>query len=202
MKSQNISGKWVGAGALAAIAASLCCITPVLAFMAGASGLASTFSWTEPARPYLIGLTAAVLGFAWYQKLKPPKAEIGCDCEEEGKAPFMQTKAFLGIVTVFAGVMLAFPHYAHVFYPAPAKTTVIVVNQADLQTATFDISGMTCAGCEEHVKHALNGLPGIVEATVSYAEGKAEVKFDRTKSILEEIKAAIDNTGYKATIQQ
>lgn len=33
---------WV-AGIIAAVAASLCCITPVLAFLGGASGLASSF---------------------------------------------------------------------------------------------------------------------------------------------------------------
>ena len=65
--------KLIGAGLLTAIAASLCCITPVLALVAGTSGLASTFSWLEPFRPYFIGLTILVLGFAWYQKLKPKK---------------------------------------------------------------------------------------------------------------------------------
>jgi mercuric ion transport protein len=44
--------KLIGAGLLTAIAASLCCITPVLALVAGTSGLASTFSWLEPFRPY------------------------------------------------------------------------------------------------------------------------------------------------------
>jgi len=37
-------GKLIGTGLLTAIAASLCCITPVLALIAGTSGLASTFS--------------------------------------------------------------------------------------------------------------------------------------------------------------
>ncbi len=40
MKTDN---KLIGAGLLTAIAASLCCITPVLALVAGTSGLASTF---------------------------------------------------------------------------------------------------------------------------------------------------------------
>ncbi|MFQ5447877.1 MAG: mercuric transport protein MerTP [Saprospiraceae bacterium] len=198
MESQNASGRWAGAGVLAAIAASLCCITPVLALLAGTSGLASTFSWMEPARPYLFGLTVAVLGFAWYQKLKPKTAEIDCDCEEDGKVPFMQTKTFLGIVTVFAGLMLAFPHYSKIFYPDNSKQ-VIMVSQSDVQEAIFDISGMTCTSCEEHVKHAVNELPGIVDATANYEEGKAKVKFDKTKTSPDAIKAAIDETGYKVT---
>ena len=69
------NNRLVGAGVLSAVAASLCCITPVLALISGASGVASTFSWMEPARPYLIGITVLVLGFAWYQKLKPRTAK-------------------------------------------------------------------------------------------------------------------------------
>ena len=102
MKSEN---KLIGAGLLTAITASLCCITPVLALIAGTSGIASTFSWIEPFRPYLIGLTILVLCFAWYQMLKPKK-EIDCECETDEKPKFTQSKTFLGIITVFAIVML------------------------------------------------------------------------------------------------
>ena len=109
------SNKLVGAGVLSAVAASLCCITPVLALISGATGVASTFSWMEPARPFLIGITVLVLGFAWYQKLKPRTAEeIECACEEDEKPSFWQSIGFLGIVTVFATLILAFPNYAHI----------------------------------------------------------------------------------------
>ncbi|MGC8802221.1 MAG: hypothetical protein ACP5PS_00380, partial [Bacteroidales bacterium] len=68
---------------------------PVLALISGAGGIASLFSWLEPARPYLIVTTLLVLGFAWYQKLKPrTDEEIQCACEEDEKPPFMQTKVF------------------------------------------------------------------------------------------------------------
>ena len=105
MKANN---KIAGLGLLTAIASSLCCITPVIAVVAGTSGAASSFSWMEPARPYLIGFTILTLGFAWYQKLKPKK-KIDCNCETEKKPSFMQSKLFLGIITVFALVMLSFP---------------------------------------------------------------------------------------------
>jgi mercuric ion transport protein len=53
----NSEKKLVGTTIITAITASLCCITPVLALIAGTSGIASTFSWIEPFRPYLIALT-------------------------------------------------------------------------------------------------------------------------------------------------
>ncbi|WP_034257685.1 mercuric transport protein MerTP [Altibacter lentus] len=194
MKSEN---KLIGAGLLAAITASLCCITPVLALIAGTSGIASTFSWIEPFRPYLIGLTILVLGFAWYQKLKPQK-EIDCECETDEKPKFIQSKKFLGIVTVFAIVMLAFPYYSGIFYPNTEKQ-VIVVDKLDIKTTEFKISGMTCASCEEHVNHEVNKLNGIVNSKASYENGNAIVEFDKTKTNETEIEKAINSTGYKVT---
>ncbi len=191
MKSEN---KLAGLGLLTAISASLCCITPVLALLAGTSGLASTFSWLDPLRPYLIGLTVLVLGFAWYQKLKPQK-QVDCNCNTKEKTPFIQTKTFLGITTVFAGLMLAFPTYAHVFFPKTEKQTV-VTGQANIQTAEFTISGMTCSGCEEHLNHEVSKLKGILNTTVSYKNGNAIVEFDKTKTDSQEIEKAIVKTGY------
>jgi mercuric ion transport protein len=197
MKSEN---KLIGAGLLTAITASLCCITPVLAIIAGTSGIASTFSWIEPFRPYLIGLTIWVLGFAWYQKLKPRK-EIDCECETDQKPKFIQSKTFLGTVTVFAIVMLAFPYYSSVFYPNTEKQ-IIVVDKSDIKKTEFKISGMTCASCEEHVNHEVNKLNGIVNSKASYENGNAIIEFDKTKTNDTEIEKAISTTGYKVTIKK
>lgn len=184
------------AGIVSAIAASLCCITPVLALISGASGVASTFSWMEPARPYLIGITVLVLAFAWYQKLKPRTAEeIRCDCEDE-KKPFMQTKTFLGIVSVFAALMLTFPGYAHIFYPSNDNKEILIVNASDIQTVTFDIKGMTCNGCASHVENDVNKLPGIVSVNAIYEDATAKVEFDQSKVSLPQIEEAINGTGY------
>ena len=199
-----MKNKFVGVGLLTAFTASLCCITPVLALIAGTSGIASTFSWIEPFRPYLIGLTILVLGFAWYQKLKPQE-EIDCECDTEdlpadkaGKSKFIQSKTFLGIVTVFSIVMLAFPYYSEIFYPNTEKQ-IVVVDKSDIKTTEFQISGMTCASCEEHVNHEVNKLNGIVSSKASYENGNAVVEFDRTKTNEAEIEIAINATGYKVT---
>jgi copper chaperone CopZ len=194
MKSEN---KLVGAGILMAITASLCCVTPVLALIAGTSGIASTFSWIEPFRPFLIGLTILVLGFAWYQKLTPKK-EIDCECETDEKPKFIQSKTFLAIVTVFAIVMIAFPYYSGIYYPNPEKQ-IIIVDKSDIKTTEFKISGMTCASCEEHVNHKVNKLNGIVNSKASYKNGNAIIEFDQTATNESEIEKAINSTGYKVT---
>lgn len=193
------SEKLAGASILSAVAASLCCITPVLALISGTSGVASTFSWMKPFRPYLLGITILVLAFAWYQKLKPRTAEeIQCACEEDEKPPFMQTKKFLGIVTIFAFLMMAFPYYGHIFYPKADKE-IVVVSSNNIQEITFNISGMTCTSCEKHIENEANKLPGIVNATANSNDGTATIKFDTSTITVSEIEKTINRTGYNIT---
>jgi len=186
----------IGAGILTAVTASLCCITPVLALFAGASGVASTFSWIEPYRPYLIWLTILVLAFAWYQKLKPTKEEIDCACEEDDKVSFWQTKKFLAIVTIFAGIMLAFPHYSYIFYPAK-KAGIVENTQSTINESVYQVKGMTCESCNLHVEHELSQLSGYIDATADYKTGTVKVKYDNSKSSEKDVINAINSTGYK-----
>ncbi|MEQ9188345.1 MAG: mercuric transport protein MerTP [Cryomorphaceae bacterium] len=194
MKKQ--SNKLAGASILAAVAASLCCITPVLAILSGVTGIAATFSWIEPARPFLIATTILVLLFAWYQLLKPRTAEeMDCDCETDDQKPFIQGKAFLGMVTVFAALMLAFPYYSFVFYPSNPPS-VITTQEGTLTNAEFKVEGMTCAACEDHIRHAVSSLSGIQSVDASFTAGSATVSFDPTRTTEEEIFDAIHSTGY------
>lgn len=196
-----ISGKspstFTTAGVLSAIAASLCCITPVVALLAGSSSIAATFSWIEPARPYLIGLSIAVLVFAWYIKLKPAKiADMDCNCETTKKASFLHSKTFLGIVTVFAILVMAFPLYAKMFYPKQKIQAASVAAVDNKQKVKFTIQGMTCEGCEEHVNNELSKVNGVLACKTSYATRTSLVTFDRSKVDIKTIEAAINKTGY------
>jgi copper chaperone CopZ len=185
------------AGILTAIAASVCCITPLLALLVGTSGIASTFSWMEPFRPYLIGLAILVLAFAWYQKLKP-KSQYGLDCACEGykKPSFIQSKKFLLFVTLFAGLMLAFPYYSGIFHAQQTKE-IVYVQQDNIVEETFMVEGMTCTGCENHVQSEVNKLDGIISVKASYEQSNTIVKYDRTKVLNQQIVKAINSTGYK-----
>ncbi|MEX2336711.1 MAG: mercuric transport protein MerTP [Fulvivirga sp.] len=198
MESKSNS-KWIGATLVAAFLASLCCITPILAIIAGIGGAASAFSWMDPFRPFLIGLTVLVLGFAWYQKLKPKKEEIDCACEEDEKKPFLQSKPFLGIVTVVAVLLLSFPYYSNIFFPVPVKVETVVA-EADLQEASLNIKGMTCGGCESSVNYALTSKEGVIEANSDYHSGTARVKYNPAVIGPEALKQVIEKeVGYQVT---
>lgn len=198
MISIKSTGTFTGAGVLTAIAASLCCITPVIALLAGSSSIAANFSWIEPARPYLIGLSIAVLALAWYIKLKPVKTnDMDCNCETTKKASFLQTKTFLGIVTVFAALMMTFPLYAKIFYPKSKTAVMVPASANNTVQANFIIRGMTCAGCEEHINNQLSKLPGVLTYKTSYASGSSLISFDKSKVEITAIETAINKTGYK-----
>lgn len=202
MKTNRSSVRLIGLGILSAVAASLCCITPVLAIIAGSTGLASSFSWLNPARPYLVAVTIAILAFAWYRKLRPvkpsgaPPDKIECACEENTHPSFFRSKAFLLIVTLFAIAALTFPYYGKVFYP-DVKKQATIPPQDHIQRAELVISGMDCKACEKGIKYVLSALPGYVDAQLSYQSGEALVTFDPAKSGIMQIDSAINSTGYK-----
>lgn len=112
----------------ATIAASLCCVTPILAVLAGSSTLASSFSWLAPYHNYLVIFTIIVLLYAWYDKLKPSK-ELECSCDE--KEGFFSSKTFLAIVTLFSIVMLSFPQWGDKVFDAAPSTESCATGTCD-----------------------------------------------------------------------
>ncbi len=59
------------------------------------------------------------------------------------------------------------------------------------------IDGMTCTSCAEHVKQALENVPGVRSASVSYPKGRAEIKADGGMN-LGCLVAAVTALGYRA----
>jgi len=189
----NSENKWLGAGVGAAFIAALCCITPVFAVLAGIGGIAATFSFLEPFRPFMIGLAVLFLGFAWYRQLKP-KNEIDCDCEDDQS--FFKSKNFLGIVTVLVGLLVAFPYYSDMFIQDNSPD-VVYVSDSQIERVTFDVKGMTCVGCEASVKHAAQSVDGVLETEVSYTARTAAIAYDKTKTNREALVEAINSTGFR-----
>jgi len=189
--------KLISTGLASATAASLCCIGPLISLFAGAGGAITNFSWIEPIRPYLVGFTIIILGYSWYHNLTYSDP-IDCDCDVVKKTRFFQSRLFLGLVTVFAILMLALPYYSTYFYPQ----SDLKINQADvsnIQKTEFIISGMTCSSCEAHINHQIIKLPGIISSTASFTNGNASVAYDSTLTNEKAIEKAINQTGYTVT---
>lgn len=182
-----------------ALASSLCCIMPIIAVLAGTSGIASGFSWLEFARPYFIAITVIILTFAWYQKIKPVK-KMNCNCDNK-KIKFTQSKVFLGIITAFSVIMLLFPYYSKNFY-LPLQKNISLPDKSNIQKVEFMIGGMTCGGCENHIQNKIHSLQGTIAVEVSYEKGNAIIQFDKKQINIEEIAKNINSIGYKTEKHQ
>lgn len=62
------------------------------------------------------------------------------------------------------------------------------------------VNGMTCVSCATHVKDALEKIPGVSAAVVSYPESRAQVMADTNVSHGQML-AAIAGLGYQGSIQ-
>jgi copper chaperone CopZ len=196
MITTNANKSWIP-GLLTALAASLCCIAPLVALLGGVSGLASSFSWIEPARPYLIGFTVLVFAFAWYQQFNP-KAQTN-DCCEVRPTSFWQSKKFLLIVTVLSAILITFPYYSSVLYGAPRQSSAITIQQSDLKWVKLTVRGMGCADCTKHIDGVLSKVPGVVKASTSFEKALTSVTYDSKKTSADSLKNKIIQIGYQVT---
>ena len=64
------------------------------------------------------------------------------------------------------------------------------------ETITLQIGGMTCVRCSAAVEHALKGLEGVDQATVSYANERAEITYDPARTDRKKMEKAIRASGY------
>lgn len=94
---------------VAAVGASLCCVVPVAVALLGV-GSAAVAARFEPLRPYLLVVTAALVGFAFYRAYRP----VACAPSEACAVPASRRRhrLLLWIVSVVALVLVAFPYYA------------------------------------------------------------------------------------------
>ncbi len=62
------------------------------------------------------------------------------------------------------------------------------------------IGGMTCAGCANSAEKALRDAPGVISASVNLMTEQGTVVFDPDKTSRGDLVAAVEATGYRATV--
>jgi len=207
MKEEKLA---VGGAVIAAIAASLCCIGPLLFVVLGlgAFGAAAAF---QTARPYLLGAAVLLLAFGFYRtyfrRASACAPGEACDTKPINRA----SRIGLWIASIAVLAFALSPYYvgdiaaAFVRRQAPVETAPATVppgerasSETDLATVTVQIEGMDCTACEAPIRAVLEKTPGLRSADVSYKRGNAQIKYDPKQTNVTHIKRAIDSTGYKA----
>ena len=80
-----------------------------------------------------------------------------------------------------------FPYFARLQVPHALVSIVT-------ETTRLDVGGMTCDGCSNNVRIALEGLSGVVSAVVSHEDGVAEISHDGVSR--DEMSDAVRTAGY------
>jgi len=180
------------AGILSAILASTCCIGPLLLVAIGVGSGAvfiGHYHWF-----FIVG-AMAVLAWAWAKYLREKTI---CDCEHKEMRSQRSAKLTLLITTLlvlgFAGLNLG--HY--IFGRLPPA----VANQLSngLSRTVISVEGLSCLACEIPVRHALRKIDGVKAIQVSAATKTATVEYERAKTNPEQLVAAINSTGYRASL--
>jgi copper chaperone CopZ len=180
------------AGILAAVLGSICCVGPLLlvAFGLGAgAAVIGRYHWF-----FVIG-AIAVLAWAWTKHFRERAL---CACEHrsmEGRGISLLTLLLVSaIVLTFAALNVR----GYVFAGSPALAES--ASSADLQRVVIPVEGMTCAACSIAVRHALKGVNGVASADVSVVKKTATVDYEASKTNPKQLVAAINSTGYHATL--
>lgn len=103
-------------GALAAgLAASACCLGPLVLAIVGIGGAASALA-LEPYRPHLLVVTTAFLGLAFYLTYRRPAGACGpgnaCELPKANRVG----KMLLWLVTLVVVLAATFPYYSRYLF--------------------------------------------------------------------------------------
>ncbi|MBU1012349.1 MAG: heavy metal translocating P-type ATPase [Bacteroidetes bacterium] len=66
----------------------------------------------------------------------------------------------------------------------------------------YPVLGMSCASCASSVESMLNTQPGVLSASVNYANGEVYIEFDEKIVKLNEMQDAVKKIGYELIIQK
>lgn len=94
----------------AAVAASACCLGPVVLSAIGAGALGAASTQLEPYRPWFLALTTVLLGTAFVATYRRQPA-----CSDGTCAPSSQrtAKIVLWLAVLLVGLLAAFPYYVN-----------------------------------------------------------------------------------------
>ncbi len=188
------------ASVFTAVLASICCIGPVVAAALGI-GVLSGAGALEAWRPYLLALTAVMLGVGFYRAYRRPAGDE-CGCSLPARK---NRKRLMWITAAIVLPLAAFPYYSGYLYglfAVPgAPSTVAAAERRKPAELALEIDGMTCEGCARGIEAALGREPGVVEAKVDYPSKTARIRYWPEKTSPEKLTALIRELGYEPKIK-
>jgi len=175
---------------VAGLAASLCCIGPLVSLGLGFGSFAAS-AWFAQWRPVFLGVTFGLLGIAWYLTYRRPKA----DCKDGHCA---RPPGKTARISLWLGTLVAL---AAAIYPSlPAANNQINAAAVAASDATLSvlIPSMDCPSCATGIETSLGRAPGIKQAAVNYDSKQAVLVYDPSVTSRDQLLALIDASGFPA----
>lgn len=142
---------------------------------------------------FIIG-AMAVLIWAWAKYLREKTV---CACERKPMRGQRSAVLILLITTAlvisFAGLNIS----RYVFGGLPPAAANQLSN--GLSRTVISVEGLSCVACEIPVRHALRKIDGVKSVRVSAGTKTATVEYEPAKTNAEQMVAAINATGYRAS---
>jgi copper chaperone CopZ len=199
VKNEGRPALWAAAGSVvSAVVASACCWLPLLllAFGTSAAGASAAF---ERVRPLFLVVAAVLLSVGFYLTYFRTRAcAPGSECPLPNPKLRRFNQVMLWMATVVVVAFAFFPNYVGLLL---RNTDRAAIEDGRWQSETLIVQGMTCEACATEIQHELAKVPGVKQASVRYAEGKAVVTFDPSSppspsALIEAVKKA----GYKGSL--
>jgi len=179
-----------------AVAASLCCILPLVAGVTGVGTLAAAGEW-ERLRPYLLAVTALLLlaGLLLAYRDSKRACAPGEACTAKGSSRWSVWS--VACVTALVIAVAAFPYYSGAPVQAMSDEGAKKMDTGPVVTKIIFVSGMTCAACASGLEASFRNLPGVRKARVEYNAKRATITYDPAGLTEQVIRKLITDTGYQ-----
>lgn len=190
------SGVLLASGAvMTALLSSACCWLPLMLLGLGASS-AGAGAMLEAWRVPLLLVTVAALVGGFYLTYRKPRCAPGDACATPDRRLIRFNKIVLWMAAAVVVAFALFPNYITAL--TGDGSSAQVMSAPEHARATYSIQGMTCAGCASSVRAALESIPGVEAASVSYDEGRADVVWENEPEH-GRIVAVLAGLGYDVT---
>lgn len=179
-------------GILSALTASVCCLGPVVLVLLGLGGLGvgavlGRYHW------WFIIAAIAILAVAWRRYSKETLRCRAASCEmAQGNA----TRTGLTLASVVVAAFVGLNLYT---YASPHRRRQDIMTHSSLASVVILVKGMTCFTCKLTVESSLERLPGVKDVDARVADETAVVQYDRAQVSVNQLIAAINKTGYRAS---
>jgi mercuric ion transport protein len=188
----------IGGALLAALAASSCCLGPIVLAALGVGG-AGAAGALGAYRPYLLAGTAALLVAGFYFGYRKPPVATGdaCGCERPRANPAARIGLWSATVAIVL-VAAAPPLFAR--WEEAKVTKADATLEANLATDLIAVPGIDCQACAAPLRRALGKVGGFHDLKLDIPKQALTVTYEPAAGRLAAYVAAINALGYEAKL--